>query len=64
MIESTKPDVFLLNVTNIALGVGFLACLGMIAVGVIRDFWDRYHKQRQVKHSVPLGVGSPATSSR
>jgi hypothetical protein len=64
MIESTKPDVFLLNVTNIALGVGFLICLALIAGGIIRDFWERFHKPPKVQHSVSIGIRSPATSTR
>lgn len=38
-----SPDVFWLNVTNAALGVGFLVCLGMIVVGIVQDFAQRFH---------------------
>jgi hypothetical protein len=37
-----SPDVFWLNVTNAALGLGFLACLGMIVFGIVQDFAQRF----------------------
>lgn len=43
MLKMESPDVFWLNVTNAALGVGFLVCLGMIVVGIVQDFAQRFH---------------------
>jgi hypothetical protein len=40
-----SPEVFWLNVTNAALGFGFLALLGAIGFGIAQDFIRRHRHQ-------------------
>lgn len=40
-----SPDVFWLNVTNAALGLGFLALLGAIVFGIAQDLIQRHRQQ-------------------
>ncbi len=49
-LKMESPDVFWLNVTNAALGVGFLVCLGMIVVGIVQDFAQRFHHHGPRSH--------------
>ena len=44
MLQNSNPDVFWLNVTNIALGVSFVICLGLVAIGAIRDLLHNAQK--------------------
>ncbi|GAB4113015.1 MAG: hypothetical protein Kow001_14720 [Acidobacteriota bacterium] len=36
-----------LDLTNILLGVGTLACVGILAGGVLREIWDRVPRLRR-----------------
>jgi hypothetical protein len=40
-------ETFWLDLTNILLGVGTLACGGAVAGGVIREFWNRVPRSRR-----------------